>query len=53
MIPAAWTDFNLDLDGITCARPPLDSPGTIGTVLHLLSTRKVVDALLRRLDPAE
>lgn len=53
MIPAAWTDFIPNRHKIPRTHQPLDSSGIIGTVLHLLCTRKVVDALLLRIDSAE
>ena len=49
-IPAAWTDFIPDRSIPNSVPQSQDTPRNIGTVLQLLSMRKVVDALLRKLD---
>lgn len=53
LIPAAWTDLIPDRSILNPVPESQGTPRNIGTVLQLLSTRKVVDALLRRLDPEE
>jgi len=49
-IPAAWTDYIPERSIPNSVQQSQDTPRNIGTVLQLLSTRKVVDALLCKLD---
>jgi len=49
-IPAAWTDYIPERSIPNSVQQSQDTPRNIGTVLQLLSARKVVDALLCKLD---
>ena len=49
-IPAAWTDYIPERSIPNSVQQSQDTPRNIGTALQLLSTRKVVDALLCKLD---
>jgi hypothetical protein len=50
LIPAAWTDLNSSNLPTLPAENTSHSSTAVGTVSHLLHTRKVVDYLLQRLD---
>ena len=56
LIPAAWTDLDMNPAKARQTLPPDNRPSTsatIGSFLHLLHARKVVDSLLRKIDSSE
>jgi hypothetical protein len=50
LIPAAWTDLDLDTANNSSVIANASSSPRLGSVSDLLRTRTIVDALLRRLD---
>ena len=56
LIPASWTDLDMNLAEAGPTLPPGNRPSTsatLGSLSHLLHTRKVVDSLLRKTDSSE
>ena len=53
LIPAAWTDLPARIGEGHLSASPRTHPTSLGSIRHLLHARRVVDALLGRLDPAE
>ena len=52
LIPAAWTDLDKKFQ-TSCSADERPISATLGSLSHLLHARKVVDSLLRKLDPSD
>ena len=52
LIPAVWTDLNRNLQ-TSCSDDGRSISATLGSLSHLLHARKVVDSLLRKLEPSD
>jgi len=53
LIPALWTDLDQTEKHNLPSDKPQSAPSLIGSISHLLHARKIVDALLRKLDSPE
>ena len=53
LIPAVWTDLDQSEKRNLPSDNPQSAPSLIGSIPHLLHARKIVDALLRKLDSPE
>jgi hypothetical protein len=53
LIPAAWTDLDTEKTQDPQSADKQSTARVLGSIFHLLHSRKIVDALLRKIDSSE